>query len=437
MIGYSMNGYVMKDVLKRGVAKRTALSCLVAISFLSLSMIGLHAEYTPSNDFVKEVFAELNLLRAKPQEYATYLEDAMKRFDGKVCTNAEGVRIMTEEGAAPYKEVIDILKSMKAVGSLSLEKGLCVSAQEVTDGHVANGSLGFNLSDGTTLWENGKKYYIANGEGAIMRYSSTNARDAIIALLVDDGLHSRANRKYLLNPNFRYVGAGFSQGEKHPHKTSCLIIFASYYLDASLSYEKIEEAPYINNKDYVAGYDSKNELLKEIQKELNMVRCNPKDYAQRYIKPILERFSDDHVLDYDGQLRKSREGATCVQECIKDLESAKPCGALTMENILCDAATWLAEDIVKFKRRGHVASDGSSPVERVKRFGFVGSGVGENISYTEQTAREIVIVWLLDDGVMSRGHRKNILNPNYTKVGVGMHYGEDAFRSVCVMDFAY
>jgi len=394
------------------------------------------AEYVSQNNFVQEVHAELNMLRTKPKEYASYLENAIKRFEGNVYVAVDGTRIMTQEGVSPYKEAINVLKNMRSVGALSLEEGLCTSAQELTDSHVETGKLGFNLTDGTNFWENGKKYYFANGEGATIRYGSGTARDTIIALLVDDGYSARENRKYLLNPDFRYVGIGFSEGDNHPYEASCLITFASYYLDISFSLDKIADASYINNSDYVQGDDIGNSLLKEIQRELNMVRCNPKDYARRYIKPILDRFSHDHMLDYDGHLRQSYEGASCIEECIKVLESAEPCGTLSMEKSLCDAAEWFAEDIVKFKRRGHEASDGSSPSDRVKKFGFTG-GAGENISYTEQSAREIVIVLLLDDGVPSRGHRNNILNPNYTKVGIGLCYGEGTFRSVCVMDFAY
>lgn len=420
--------------MKRCFTKRFILSFFCTILFLTLGTA--NAEYVATDEFVKEVYAEVNMLRTKPQDYVSYLEEAIKRFDGNIYVDSSGQRLKTHEGINPYKEAINVLKNMKPVSALSLEKGLCSSAQDLTDSHVKTGKLGFTFPDGSDVWENGKKYYFANGQGMTLSYPLSNARDMIISLLVDDGSSNRTNRKYLLNPDFKYIGAGFSKGEKHPYGASCVMTFASYYLDISLSLDKIEDAPYMNNKDYVQGYESENTLLKEIQRELNMVRGNPKDYAQRYIKPILDRFSDNYMLDYDGHLRQAREGKACVEECIKALEQAEPCGALSMEKSLCDVAAWFAQDVVSFKRRGHVASDGSSPSDRIKKVGFTG-GAGENISYTEQSAREIVIVLLLDDGVKSRGHRNNILNPRYKKVGLGMCYGEDSFRNVCVMDFAY
>ncbi len=69
------------------------------------------------------------------------------------------------------------------------------------------------------------------------------------------------------------------------------------------------------------------------------------------------------------------------------------------------------------------------------RFGqWVGSA-GENISYGQHEAREIVCSWIMDAGISSRGHRKNIFNPSFGAAGVacGPHA---VFRTMCVMDFA-
>lgn len=422
--------------MKRYFSNKCVLSCFCTILSFILNVAYVSAEYVVQDSFVMDVYSELNLARTQPQEYATYLEDALKRFDGNVYVNSDGRRFMTYEGRNPYREAIDILKNMQPLGNLSLEKGLCLSSQDLSDAHVKTGNVNFTLPDGTDVWENAKKYYFANSQGMTLSYPSSNAREMIISLLVDDGLSTRDNRKYLLNPEYRYVGVGFSKGGKHPYGASCVITFASYYLDISLSLDKIADAPYANNRDYIQGYDPENQLLREIQRELNMVRCNPKDYAERYIRPILDRFSGDHMLDYDGSLRKAYEGKACIEECIKVLEKTEPCNPLSMEKALCDAAAWFSKDIVRHKIHEHTASDGSSPSDRVKRFGFQG-GAGENISFTERTAREIVIVLLIDDQVPSRGHRNNILNPRYTKVGIGISYGSDLFSSVCVMDFAF
>lgn len=50
-------------------------------------------------------------------------------------------------------------------------------------------------------------------------------------------------------------------------------------------------------------------------------------------------------------------------------------------------------------------------------------------------AQEIVIQLLIDDGVLSRGHRKNILSNEFNFVGVS--FGQHSkHKCICVMDFA-
>jgi hypothetical protein len=61
--------------------------------------------------------------------------------------------------------------------------------------------------------------------------------------------------------------------------------------------------------------------------------------------------------------------------------------------------------------------------------------MGENLEFGGDTPRESVINLLIDDGVPSRGHRTNLVNPQFLKVGIatGPH---TKFRTCCVMDFA-
>ena len=45
-------------------------------------------------------------------------------------------------------------------------------------------------------------------------------------------------------------------------------------------------------------------------------------------------------------------------------------------------------------------------------------GAAENISYGKETALGIVLQLLIDDGVASRGHRKNLFGESLGTVGV-------------------
>lgn len=71
----------------------------------------------------------------------------------------------------------------------------------------------------------------------------------------------------------------------------------------------------------------------------------------------------------------------------------------------------------------HVAPDGETPVERIRKTGYianesVGYVIGENLAwgtYSLSTPKSIVEAW-----VASPGHLANILEPRYTETGIGV-----------------
>eukprot|EP01103_Thecamoeba_quadrilineata_P001217 TRINITY_DN1107_c0_g1_i2.p1 TRINITY_DN1107_c0_g1~~TRINITY_DN1107_c0_g1_i2.p1 ORF type:complete len:210 (+),score=40.08 TRINITY_DN1107_c0_g1_i2:345-974(+) len=67
---------------------------------------------------------------------------------------------------------------------------------------------------------------------------------------------------------------------------------------------------------------------------------------------------------------------------------------------------------------GHYGTDRSSFVDRANRYGVLeNSNGGENIFYGVNDPFLVVLSWIIDDGVPTRGHRKNIFNPAHTQVG--------------------
>ena len=67
---------------------------------------------------------------------------------------------------------------------------------------------------------------------------------------------------------------------------------------------------------------------------------------------------------------------------------------------------------------GHTGDDGSSPYDRMKRYGQWGIWAAENISYRSDTAEDIVMQLYIDDGVASRGHRHNLMDEKAAVTGV-------------------
>lgn len=66
----------------------------------------------------------------------------------------------------------------------------------------------------------------------------------------------------------------------------------------------------------------------------------------------------------------------------------------------------------------HISSDGSTPEDRVKAFGFPFYGGAENISIGIKNPFEIVLSLIIDDGIKKRGHWTNVLNPAHRCGGI-------------------
>ncbi len=181
--------------------------------------------------------------------------------------------------------------------------------------------------------------------------------------------------------------------------------------------------------DYLSDVD------KDIILELNKVRTDPSRYADEYIAPRKASYFG-RTYRVAGQIDlRTNEGVTAVNECITALRRAAPREILLPSMALSAAAADHMNDQSGTGRTGHTGGDGSDLRERIERYGDRGSRIGENISYGPADAREVLIQLLVDDGVRSRGHRKNIMNKDFRYVGSA--FGSHAkYSYMCVMDLA-
>ena len=86
--------------------------------------------------------------------------------------------------------------------------------------------------------------------------------------------------------------------------------------------------------------------------------------------------------------------------------------ALTTTDALTAAAAKRAEEISG--DYGHDRPDGSSCFTVLPEFGIRYETAGENIAAGQKTPAQVVRAWM-----NSEGHRNNILNPDFTQIGVG------------------
>lgn len=172
----------------------------------------------------------------------------------------------------------------------------------------------------------------------------------------------------------------------------------------------------------------------DLMNEINQARAHPQVYAS-YLEKLKPLFKGNVYKPAGQDEFKTEEGWSAVEDAIKFLRATKPLGALTMSNGLCLAAQAHVKDQSGTGATGHQGNDSSFIEQRVKPFGNWQGGIGENLAYGNQSAREQVLTWLIDDGFPSRGHRRRIMSADYRVAGLscGPH---PEFQTMCVLTLA-
>ena len=65
----------------------------------------------------------------------------------------------------------------------------------------------------------------------------------------------------------------------------------------------------------------------------------------------------------------------------------------------------------------HNTPDGQTPFDRMKAAGITYSSAGENIAAGQSSPQNVMDSWM-----NSPGHRANILDPDFTEMGIGYFY---------------
>ena len=174
---------------------------------------------------------------------------------------------------------------------------------------------------------------------------------------------------------------------------------------------------------------SEQDLLNEI----NQARANPQIYAG-YLEKLKPLFNGKQyrteTLDVQTQ-----EGWNAVEDAIGFMRTAKPAGPLNTSQGLCLAALSHVKDQSASGATGHGGGDNTMIEQRVKPFGSWSGDIGENLVYGDESARERILTWLIDDGVATRGHRKRIMSQDFKVAGIscGPH---PEYGAMCVLTLA-
>lgn len=157
-------------------------------------------------------------------------------------------------------------------------------------------------------------------------------------------------------------------------------------------------------------------FAQQLLDELNLLRTQPARYAE-FVEAKFSLLNAQGLYVHGGVQRRLTEGRAVVDETLRLLRAASPLPPLRMASCLSRAAEDHRADRGPKGLLGHIGSDGSTPWQRVQRYAAPVLQCGDYLSYTYEAPRDIVMQYLVDDGVPTRGHRTGILDPGQRSFG--------------------
>jgi len=115
-----------------------------------------------------------------------------------------------------------------------------------------------------------------------------------------------------------------------------------------------------------------------------------------------------------------------AEQKILELMNAKRTEAglqpLTMDNTLVQVARYKSNDMIQNNFFDHTNPDGTKWTNWLQAIGYKYTTTGENIAYNTSDPVELFNQWW-----NSPGHRANMMNASYNKVGIGVIYGNGKY----------
>ena len=153
----------------------------------------------------------------------------------------------------------------------------------------------------------------------------------------------------------------------------------------------------------------------------NYLRKHPAIFSKQCITPFLKLFPEVNGPE-----------ANSLQE---DLLAISGLSILSVNGILNDVAKEHSLDLaMNTDKISHVGTDGRDFSKRIS-FSNYKKCASENIYTGKNDPLLSLIMLLLDIGYGSKGHRKNLLNPNFLEMGVSIQQHRSKQRVVLVQEF--
>ncbi len=168
--------------------------------------------------------------------------------------------------------------------------------------------------------------------------------------------------------------------------------------------------------------------------EINQARNDPQKYTA-YLEEY-RQYMKGTILSMPNRVRLQMiEGSPAIEDTINDLKKRNKSNSYEISGGLTRVARMQLADLLENPSLKHVGKDGSTLDIRLLRVGFAGVAVAENISQQVDSAREVLMNMIIDDGYKSRAHRKNIFSQAFKQIGIACGT-TNTKNTICVVEFA-
>lgn len=167
-------------------------------------------------------------------------------------------------------------------------------------------------------------------------------------------------------------------------------------------------------------YNLLNSSEKELFYWMNYSRNNPKQFWDSCVLPMIKQFPN-----LNGSNAKSLE---------KDLAAVGPLPLYSLNKSLIGTAQKHALDNLNQGRINHQSADGKRFDQRMREI-MIKRCASENLASGPSNMLFALVLLYLDIGVADTGHRKCLLTPSFTELGLGARTKTGDTYYVC-QDFA-
>ena len=264
----------------------------------------------------KEIIEEINKLRSNPPLYAKKVEEYSKYFTDKAIKLPDfNIKIMTQEGAAPYIDTIEFLKGKEKLNELIPSKALCEIAQEIFDslkdsetGEVDE-ELYSNLID---------KYGSFNGKFTrAMDFGGFSTEQIVINFLVCDGDPDRSQREPILGSGLNKIGVAF--GTHSIHSTICVLLTCTEFNNT----KDPDDGMVFKDTEQEESEKLEKEKAEKEKLEKEKAEKEEEELAKKAKKEKLEKEKAEREKAEKEKAEKEKKEKEKIEEGKKKIELAK------------------------------------------------------------------------------------------------------------------